>query len=115
MSKNKEVMMYAILAFDKVLRDYMDFITIKSLYMKDALIRASQIEDESREGIVEAVDETLHVMKMIKENSTGDANEHSLRMKKVAEIKSIMHISAAFPDKAVKRLKELPTKRLINA
>jgi hypothetical protein len=112
---NKEVMMYAAIALDKIVNGYLDFIATKREFLSDKMIKASCIEDETYEAISAAVVRTLHIMKNVEELGTGDATGHRLWQKRLAEIKSIMHIARSHPSAAIARLKALPSKKLMNA
>ena len=78
-------------------------------------MRASYVEDEDYQSISDAVGRTLHIMKNVEELGTGDVSEHRRWQKRLAEIKSIMHIARSHPDAAIRRLQSLPTKKLLNA
>ena len=116
MDTNKEVFMYGAIALDKITRDFMDFINPASReYLYDRIMKASTIDGDEYRDIVQAADRMLAIMKHIEENGTGDVAGHRLRQKRMAEIKSIMHIARSYPSAAIKRLKELPSKNLVNA
>lgn len=112
---NKEVFMYASLTLTEQMKEYIEFLsTRKQMDFGEMLIESSYIPEETYDAVIRAVDDCLSVMSVIEQDTTGDTQGHRLRMKLVSEIKSIMHIARAFPDKAIKRLKELPQKRLLN-
>ena len=116
MDTQKEVFMYGAIAVDKIVRDFMDFIAPGTReYLGERIMRASTIEGDSYHDIAVAVDRTLSIMRHIEENGTGDVAGHRLRQKRLAEVKSIMHIAQSHPQSAIKRLKELPSKNLVNA
>lgn len=114
-ASQKEVFMHAAIAMDKLIKDYLEFVITKRPYVSDQIMRASMIHEEDLDSVSDAVDRVLHVMRGIEEMGTGDAEGHRIRQLKMAEIGSIVHIARAFPDKAIKRLKELPTKKLVYA
>lgn len=116
MDTQKEVFMYAAIALDKITSDFLDFINPASrAYLGERVMQASAIDGDEYSDITAAVDRTLSLMKHIEENGTGDVSGHRLRQKRMAEIKSIMHIARSHPQSAIKRLKELPSKALVNA
>ena len=116
MDTNKEVFMYAAIAINKITQDFLDFINPAAReYLGERIMRASSIDGEDYRDIVTAVDRTVGLMRHIEENGTGDVAGHRLRQKRMAEVKSIMHIARSHPQSAIKRLKELPSKNLVNA
>lgn len=113
---NKEVFMYAAIAIDRIVREYIDFVApAKREYLEERLMKASYLEDESYEAVSEAVERTLSVMRHVEEMGTGDSSGHRLRQKRIAEVKSIMHVARSHPESAIKRLQSLPSKNLVNA
>ena len=114
MLMEKEIFMQAAIAIDKITREYLDFVVTKRNYVSDRIMRASHINGETFTAINDAVDRTLHVMRDIEEMGTGDSSGHRVRQKRLAEIKSILHVARSHPGSAIKRLKVLPTKRILN-
>lgn len=112
---NKEVFMYAAIAIDKIVREYLDFVATRRQFLEERLLKASYLEDESYEAVSEAVERTLSVMRHVEEMGTGDSSGHRLRQKRIAEVKSIMHVARSHPESAIKRLQSLPSKNLVNA
>lgn len=116
MDTNKEVVMYAAIAIDRIVNEYLNFVSpAKRELLSERLIRASTVEEDTVRSVGAAVDRTLHIMKAIEEGGTGDSAGHKLRQKRLAEVKSIMHIANAYPSAAIDRLKSLPSKKLANA
>jgi hypothetical protein len=114
-ASQKEVFMHAAISLDKLIKEYLDFVVTKRPYVTDQIMRASRLDEEDYDSVADAADRVLRVMRNIEEMGTGDVEGHRVRQMKMAEMISIMNIARAFPDKAVKRLQALPTKRLINA
>lgn len=114
-ASQKEVYMYGAIALDALVKDFLDFVVTKKPYIRDQVMRASRLDEEDLDSLSDAADRVLRVMRSIEEMGTGDVEGHRVRQMRVAEIASIMHIARAFPDKAVARLKALPSKRLVNA
>ena len=114
MTTRKDVFMHAAIVMDKLIKDYLDFVITRRDYVTQRLMEASHIKEDTYEAVCEAVDSVLFIMRELEQGGLGDMTGHRLRQHRMAELKSIMHIARAFPDKALKRLKELPTKRLVN-
>lgn len=113
---DKEVLMYAAVAVNQIVNGYMDFLApAKREYLAERLMRASYIEEETYQSVSEAVGRTLHIMKNVEELGSGDMTGHRQWQRRLAEVKSIMHIARSHPQAAVSRLKTLPTKKLLNA
>ena len=116
MATQKDVFVHAAIAMDALINDFLNFIAIgKRQYVVDQIMKASRLDEEDLDSVMDAVDRVLFVMKAVAENGTGDMEGHRVRQKKMAEIRSIMNIGRAYPDAAIKRLKALPAKRLLNA
>lgn len=111
----KEVVMQAATTLDRMVDDYLKFLSNRKPYIADRLVSASHVKRDTFGSVVDAVNQTVGIMKMIEESCHGDTSGHRMRQKRVEEIRSIMTVAKAHPDKAIKRLKELPNKRLINA
>jgi hypothetical protein len=115
MDINKQVFMQAAIVIDQITREYLDFIATKRQFVAERLINASAIDDDTYEAISSAVDRTLSIMRHVEEMGTGDSTGHKVRQKRLAEVKSIMHIARSHPQSALKRLDGLPKKKLVNA
>ena len=116
MDTSKEVVMYAAIAIDRIVSEYLDFVSpAKREVLADRIIKASTVEEDTPRSVGLAVDRALHIMKAVEEGATGDATGHKMRQKRLAEVKSIMHIANAYPSAAIDRLRKLPSKTLANA
>lgn len=116
MDTTKEVVMYAAIAIDRIINEYLNFISpAKREVLAERLIKVSTVEEDTPSSVCAAVDRTLHIMKAVEEGGTGDSSGHKLRQKRMAEVKSIMHIASAYPSAAISRLQALPKKQLVNA
>jgi hypothetical protein len=77
----------------------------------EMVVRASHSENVDYQSVRTAVNRTVGVMKDIEQNLINhDLSKYFERRKKVEQINSIMHISRAYPDQAIKRLKMLRPK-----
>jgi len=75
------------------------------------LISASGSDETDYASIMSAVNKTVGIMRDIEQDLIShDLSKYIDRRKTVEQIGSIMHISRAYPDKAVKRLKNLRPK-----
>ena len=76
-----------------------------------AMIEASGIDEPEHDKVVSAVYKTASIMRGIEQELVSyDLSKYIKRRKTVEQINSIMHISRAYPDNAIKRLKELRPK-----
>ena len=76
-----------------------------------AMIEASGIDEPEHDKVVSAVYKTTSIMRGIEQELVSyDLSKYIKRRKTVEQINSIMHISRAYPDNAIKRLKELRPK-----
>ena len=76
-----------------------------------AMIEASGVDEPDYDKVVLAVNRTVSIMRDIEQDLVShDLGKYIGRRKTVEQIKSIMHISRAYPDNAIKRLKELRSK-----
>lgn len=71
------------------------------------LTQASFIPELDYDGVRSAVVRVTETLKMIEYNSSGDISEMAKWRRAFEQIGSIMHISRAYPNDAVKRLKKL--------
>ena len=76
-----------------------------------AMIEASDIDEPEHDKVVSSVYKTVAIMRGIEQELVSyDLSKYIKRRKTVEQINSIMHISRAYPDNAIKRLKELRPK-----
>lgn len=76
-----------------------------------AMIEASGVDEPDYDKVVLAVNRTVSIMRDIEQDLVShDLSKYIGRRKTVEQIKSIMHISRAYPDNAIKRLKGLRPK-----
>ena len=76
-----------------------------------AMIEASGIDEPEHDKVVSAFYKTTSIMRGIEQELVSyDLSKYIKRRKTVEQINSIMHISRAYPDNAIKRLKELRPK-----
>ena len=76
-----------------------------------AMIEASDIDEPEHDKVVSAVYKTISIMRGIEQELVSyDLSKYIKRRKTVEQINSIMHISRAYPDSAIKRLKGLRPK-----
>lgn len=79
------------------------------------LIKASHAEETDYGAVISAINKTAGVMRDIEQDLIShDLGKYIDRRRKVEQLNSIMHISRAYPDNALKRLKELRPKKVIN-
>lgn len=79
------------------------------------LIKASHTEETDYGSVVSVINKTAGVMRDIEQDLIShDLGKYIDRRRKVEQLSSIMHISRAYPDNALKRLKELRPKKVIN-
>jgi hypothetical protein len=77
------------------------------------LIKASYAEEADHKSVVSIVNRSVSVMKDIEQDLIShDLGKYIERRKKVEQLVSIMNISHAYPDNALKRLKDLRPKKL---
>ena len=76
-----------------------------------AMIEASDIDEPEHDKVVSSVYKTVAIMRGIEQELVSyDLSKYIKRRKTVEQINSIMHISRAYPDNAINRLKELRPK-----
>ena len=76
-----------------------------------AMIEASDIDEPEHDKVVSEIYKTVSIMRGIEQELVSyDLSKYIKRRKTVEQINSIMHISRAYPDNAIKRLKELRPK-----
>jgi hypothetical protein len=80
------------------------------------LIRASHAEETDYQSVMSAINKTVGVMRDIEQDLIShDLGKYIDRRRKVEQLGSIMHISRAYPDSALKRLKEMRPKKVVDA
>ena len=80
------------------------------------LIRASHAEETDYQSVMSAINKTVGVMRDIEQDLIShDLGKYIDRRRKVEQLGSIMHISRAYPDSALKRLKDMRPKKLVDA
>ena len=80
------------------------------------LIRASHAEETDYQSVMSAINKTVGVMRDIEQDLIShDLGKYKDRRRKVEQLGSIMHISRAYPDSALKRLKDMRPKKVVDA
>jgi len=80
------------------------------------LIRASHAEETDYQSVMSAINKTVGVMRDIEQDLIShDLGKYIDRRRKVEQLGSIMHISRAYPDSALKRLKDMRPKKVVDA
>ena len=80
------------------------------------LIKASYAEETDYQSVMSAINKTVGVMRDIEQDLIShDLGKYIDRRRKVEQLGSIMHISRAYPDSALKRLKEMKPKKVVDA
>lgn len=80
------------------------------------LIRASYTEETDYLSVMSAINKTVGVMRDIEQDLIShDLSKYIDRRRQVEQLGSIMHISRAYPDNALKRLKALRPRRVVDA
>ena len=80
------------------------------------LIRASHAEETDYQSVMSAINKTVGVMCDIEQDLIShDLGKYIDRRRKVEQLGSIMHISRAYPDSALKRLKDMRPKKVVDA
>ena len=80
------------------------------------LIKASYAEETDYQSVMSTINRTVGVMRDIEQDLIShDLSKYIDRRKKVEQLGSIMHISRAYPDSALKRLKEIRPQKVIDA
>lgn len=79
------------------------------------LIKASYAEETDYPSVLTTINRTVGVMRDIEQDLVShDLSKYIDRRKKVEQLGSIMHISRAYPDNAMKRLKALKPQKVVN-
>jgi len=79
------------------------------------LIRASHAEETDYQSVMSAINKTVGVMRDIEQDLIShDLGKYIDRRRKVEQLGSIMHISRAYPDNALKRLKDMRPKKVVD-
>lgn len=79
------------------------------------LIRASHAEETDYQSVMSAINKTVGVMRDIEQDLIShDLGKYIDRRRKVEQLGSIMHISRAYPDSALKRLKDMRPKKVVD-
>lgn len=79
------------------------------------LIKASHAEETDYGSVVSVINKTASVMRDIEQDLIShDLGKYIDRRRKVEQLNSIMHISRAYPDNAMKRLKALKPQKVVN-
>jgi len=79
------------------------------------LIKASYAEETDYSSVMLTVGRTVSIMRDIEQDLIShDLSKYIDRRKKVEQIGSIMNISRAYPDNAIKRLKLLCPEKIFN-
>ena len=80
------------------------------------LIRASHAEETDYQSVMSAINKTVGVMRDIEQDLIShDLGKYIDRRRKVEQLGSIMHISRAYPDSALRRLKDMRPKKVVDA
>jgi aromatic ring hydroxylase len=80
------------------------------------LIKASYAEETDYQSVMSTINRTVGVMRDIEQDLIShDLSKYIDRRKKVEQLGSIMHISRAYPDNALKRLKSIRPQKVIDA
>ena len=80
------------------------------------LIRSSHAEETDYQSVMSAINKTVGVMRDIEQDLIShDLGKYIDRRRKVEQLGSIMHISRAYPDSALKRLKDMRPKKVVDA
>jgi len=80
------------------------------------LIKSSYAEETDYQSVMSAINKTVGVMRDIEQDLIShDLGKYIDRRKKVEQLGSIMHISRAYPDNALKRLKDIRPKKVVDA
>ena len=80
------------------------------------LIRASHAEETDYQSVMSAINKTVGVMRDIEQDLIShDLGKYIDRRRKVEQLGSIMHISRAYPDSALKRLKDMRPKKVVDS
>ena len=121
--KTQLVGLEAIMTLNDLIMEYLDVFNmhpkfdVPSVYQTQAqraaqaMIEASGVDEPDYDKVVLAVNRTVSIMRDIEQDLVShDLGKYIGRRKTVEQIKSIMHISRAYPDNAIKRLKELRLK-----
>jgi hypothetical protein len=121
--KTQLVGLEAIMTLNDLIMEYLDEFNmhpkfdVPSVYQTQAqraaqaMIEASGVDEPDYDKVVLAVNRTVSIMRDIEQDIVShDLGKYIGRRKTVEQIKSIMHISRAYPDNAIKRLKELRPK-----
>jgi len=81
----------------------------------ETLIRASHAEETDYQSVMSVINKTVGVMRDIEQDLIShDLSKYIDRRRKVEQLGSIMHISRAYPDSALKRLKALKPQKVID-
>ena len=79
------------------------------------LIKASYAEETDYSSVMLTINRTVSVMRDIEQDLIShDLSKYIDRRKKVEQLGSIMHISRAYPDNAMNRLKALKPQKVVN-
>ena len=79
------------------------------------LIKASYAEETDYQSVMSAINKTVGVMRDIEQDLIShDLGKYIDRRRKVEQLGSIMHISRAYPDNALKRLKDMRPKKVVD-
>jgi len=72
------------------------------------MIIASGVEELNYDTVRDAVNKVVYIMRSIEQDIvSSDLSKYFDRRRTVEQLKSILHIGRAYPDKAIKRLKDL--------
>jgi hypothetical protein len=75
------------------------------------MIAASVIDELNYDTVRSAVNKVVYIMRSIEQDMiSSDLSKYFNRRKNVEQIGSILHIGRAYPDKAIKRLRDLRPK-----
>ena len=108
--------MYGTLALNHVTEDLLDNLSGKTRgYYEDRILEASYVRDDTFKDLADACDRLASMVREVENNIVGDSTAFRLRVRKLMEIKNILHISFSYPERAIARLKDLPRKKLLNA
>jgi len=78
-------------------------------------IKASYAEETDYQSVTSTINRTVGVMRDIEQDLIShDLSKYIDRRRKVEQLGSIMHISRAYPDSALKRLKALKPQKVID-
>jgi hypothetical protein len=116
MRENKTVFMYGTLAINHVAEDLLDNLSGKTRhYYEERILEASYVKDDTFKDLADACDRLASMVREVENNIVGDSTAFRIRIRKLMEIKNILHIAFSYPERAIARLKDLPRKKLVNA